>query len=334
MLCYESSELEHMVPGDVFFENIQGSEDLLAKLLLNSLDIWNRYSPMQEYTKTSICSDRVVGEVDIFKSIVSGALASGKIYCNVYKLDIDNPANQMIKLAISIILKYTDHVNDATYGRLKSYMLEFDGVSTLDIFDYSAIRNDIEDLPSYYKPVIAASKIVIENILASDKQEGSERSHLYVLEDHTRYQFIFEGFVKNFYKTEYAHGGIKYTRHKWITRNDKGERNGWSIPDVVMHNADKALIIDTKWYARREFRDRDKGNQYQMRAYMEEYLKEFPTTNKMTGVILYADTGEIKKDSFNMDGFSYKYYRRAINLNQDFDQIKKDLIALADEYLK
>ena len=334
MLCYESSELKNMIVGDIFFENINGSDALLAGLLLNSLDIWSRYSPMREYNRVGICSDKISGKPDLIKSITTASLANGNIHCDVFKLNVDTVYNRVIKLALHIILNCTKDIDECTFSRLQKYYTEFSAVSNIDVFSYRTITVNFSELPNYYKPVIASSKIVIENIIASDKRAESDRASLYVLEDHNRYQYIFEGFVKAFYRTEYARNGIKYSEHKWPTLNDFGKRNGWSIPDVVLTKDTSALIIDTKWYTRSEHTDRDKANQYQMRAYLSELFKRNTQLKTLNGVILYADTGQVKKEPFNIPGFDYKYYRRAINLNQDFSRIKQDLVDLADEFLK
>ena len=338
MLCYAVDELKYMRLSDTDAESINGSADLLAELLIKTLDIWSKNNPLREYKEITFDTDKPTGRINVYESYASGVIYQGKMNCTQYKLNVDTIQNQIIKLALRVLLKCHDiSVNKRT--QLNKYYTQFDYVSTISEQEYRGIKSRANrNLPAYYKPVISASIIIINMMLSYNKQ-GNCR--LYDLYDVERYKYIFEKFVRNFYICEYVTGNKKNgveVKHPHYDKSIPGELTDIDKLDVLLINKSTAVIIDTKWYTKTE---NIKHNRVQMEAYMKDVLnfeKEL-AKGSIYGIVLYAKTpnDNIKCGRWKADITEVKRQLSArqevIDMTREFEEIKKNLIELANQYM-
>lgn len=338
MLCYAVDELAYFRLDESRLDNIRGIDDLLATILVNALDIWSDDSILRDYKDINICTDRIAGRIDFVKSYQTGSIANGMLHCGLSRLNEDTEYNQIIKFAIQTILYNGDDVKTETHVKLLNYFNNFLHVTNIDYSQYRLFDINTSELPTSYRPVIAASRIVIDNMLISDEiiNEPNERPEmLFQLDDSERYSRIFEKFVRNFYKKEYD-ATVSTPAYQMEGIDDNGNIcvSGWDKPDIVLTKGNRTLIVDTKWYLNSH---NESANRHEIESYIDSFYRFTPNSKEynVSGIILYANNGSTKSKDYikpKTENISRKViiYQRTIDMNCDFDNIKRQLIDLID----
>ena len=335
MLVYTSEELIYFNLGEVELEGIVTSYDLMAALMCNSLDIWESQYTLKVYNTVEVVSDKVVGNINYPKSYMTGALNRGEVVCDCLKLDIDNEANQLIKLGLSTLLQFGDEISDIYRIKLVNSLADFNGVSNIGISRYNQIMMSGIDFPLYYKPVICAVQIIIDNIMARVPVDGHGDSGevLFRLEDSSRYQYIFEKFVRRLCeKLVCAEGAeVEKTYYRLYDAENIEDDDGkyGANPDIVVRYKGKSLLIDTKWYTESIG---NSNNRLKMVGYC--YLESGRhKPDSIKGMTLYAKPAEYRgKITLTNKPFKVSdstFIKDAvIDMNVDFEQIKDTIIKI------
>lgn len=333
MLCYAADELKYMSIGDIRFEDTSGIDDLLAILMLKAYDIWEADKPSRGYKRKENVLDHVRGSIEAYESYVSGALYRGKIICKYFELDIDTDVNRVIKLAMNLMIKRGDNVSNQYRNELLLRYRSLNKITLIDIKEYYRISRKRIESPIYYKPILSASKIVIESVLASNNS-SEQLTELFKLEDDKRYQYIFEKFVRNFYKDTFKNAETQVGRHKHVVADTYNINRITKEPDVEIAQSGKALIIDTKWYTG----DANSSNISQIITYATLYVntqrsKGITDIKDITGVLLYAKNVEDSIDSYEtmpiyLGNTILNLEQKVINMDDNFESIKANLLKI------
>lgn len=336
MLTYAIDELSNMGIGDVEIEKCNSLDDLFATLMKKSIDLLydNRY--LNEYNKSIEITAKPHGKILINKSYNYGCYAKGKLCCEYSKLDMNNICNQIIKSAINILNTYGDNISKENIYYLNNVLDDLQIVDNIDIYDIDFSDIEYTELPDWYKPAIVTSRLIIEEMLCID-EDGDNR--LFRLNSDKRLNRIFEKFVLNFYKLE-------YTNAKTDNPYYEIKGHGYNKLDILVEKSEKALIMDTKWYDSNISYSSRKANIREVLDYIVSYKenessKHHDKRKETFGMLLYARTDENDEllntmvvRSLGTDYGECLICEKTIDLNQDFDTIKSDLINLADEILK
>ena len=332
MLTYAIEGLKYMEPDDIQLETCETLDDLLAELMYKSMELLNKNRHLNDYNRVRMIKEKPRGNIMIEESYRTGAYAKGKLCCNYFELNINCIQNRIIKSTIINLLEYGKISVDSKRKLIDILddMLNIDNLGITEI-DFDDI--DYYQLPDWYKPAIIVSKLILEELLGKD-DEGNNR--LYMLDERKRLSYIMETFVRRFYQTEYK---------KCITTKAEYEASGRKNElDALLESKTRALIIDTKWYESRGYRENRTSNERQMLDYIisfrEHEVKEGDERKTLTGVILYGRTDEnqnvlteVRTRSLGEDYGDCKIYEKTLDLDQEFDEIKQDLVDLADEFL-
>jgi 5-methylcytosine-specific restriction enzyme subunit McrC len=142
---------------------------------------------------------------------------------------------------------------------------------------------------------------------------------------------LFEKFVLEYYKRHHPELKPCAAQIDWNIEKEQSTINILPImqTDILLTMEERTLIIDTKYYAKTMQKQFDKttvhsNNLYQILTYVTEYDEDH--TGKVDGMLLYAKTqeeivpdGHLKRKDGNF------IYFRTLDLNTDFDTIKKRL---------
>lgn len=142
---------------------------------------------------------------------------------------------------------------------------------------------------------------------------------------------IFEKFVLAFYKKHHPEVKAYAAQIGWNIIEEETDTTILPVmqTDILLSTGMRTLIIDTKYYSSIMQKQYDKetirnSHLYQIRTYVNEFDREH--RHNVDGMILYAKT---QKDNIedaqlkHKDG--YTLYIRTLNLNTDFEHIKKRL---------
>ena len=323
MLIYTIEELKHV---DMDNKNCKSIDDLLASMICKSIELLyqNDYTALQdtgENTKISGYSSKI-------------ALESGKSHTEYNESNINSIHNIAIKSAVNCLITYGKNISKHHRAYLAKVIDDLEAVRDTEAIeiDYNDIDND--ELTAWYKATILVSKIITAQLLGKDK---SNSSRLFRLDDNERIKYILEEFIRNIYKTEYKDGETSSPIYKLYNR-----RNSL---DIMIENKSTILIINTKWYESSKIKYTRANNEREVTEYItsrKEYETSAGLISKETfGMILYNRTDGNEKvlntDEVRSLGSDYgkcTICERTINLNQEFSDLKRDLINLANEFIK
>ncbi len=337
MLMYAIEELEGLKVDDTDVDNCKSTADLLAKLMRKAIELLYANNYYSDYKRIEESTERPKGKLLVYESLRSGKYEDGKIRCKYHIFSIDNWQNRVIKAAIKVLLTYGKNIEAIDRNSLVEVINDMSEVKNIDTSEIIWEELDIKEQQDWYKPALLMSKLIIDNLLCKDDKAGEDK-RLWQLEEEDRLKYIFEKFVGRFYKLEYV-GCIVSTDEHY----EHG--GGMNILDILLHNDDIAFIVDTKWYGAKTS---NSTNKRQMLDYCtsvdesdaEEIASERRENKReIISMLLYAQNESKIKDEQYIRGpyGSDKQYIitvRAIDMNQEFEQIKTDLVRLADGVFK
>lgn len=331
MMCYAIDELKNFEYEDIDTEDVEGVNDLLAKLLIASVEQLINYGLFRNYEDTGIITSKPFGRIDIAKSYNLGTIPKGELYCDVTLMDINNKYNQIIKAALQIMVecnfKSKDKIRKELVNNLRYLHSEFNQVDDIEVDSNSFDNIDIDNASQIYKSSLIVCKLIIESWLLTDKKGNHKQLNL---SNKNRLKYIFEKFVRNYYIWEYKEAKTNRPTY-YISKTSK------RILDMVLENDANALIIDTKFY---DTSEDNTSNEDTIYVYGKLYLENNVGTNrKVTALLLYADSVTIKvagpliiKEELDKNK-EIPVYIEKLDINQDFEDIKQNLKGLADKYL-
>jgi len=332
MMCYAIDELKNFEYEDIDTEDVEGVNDLLAKLLIASVEQLINKGLFRNYEDTGIITSKPFGRIDIAKSYNLGTIPKGELYCDVSLMDVNNYYNQIIKAALQIMVecnfKSKDKIRKELVNNLRYLHSEFNQVDDIEVDSNSFDNIDIDNASQLYKSSLIVCKLIIESWLLTDKKGKHKQLNL---SNENRLKYIFEKFVRNYYKWEYKDAK---TSNPTYTLPSRGSRVARNILDMLLETKETALVIDTKWYDTSTDSD---ANERQVSEYGQSYLREHPdTTKNIVALLLYADSETVvaRDYIYRDDDLRVPIYTEKLSINTEFDVIKKNLTDIANIYLK
>lgn len=337
MLCYCIEEFENMDYFDIDNEDISGTHDLLAALLISAFEHLNKYGYIRRYVEKEIITDKPYGDIDIQESMELGTYGEGRLACRVNVLDINNKYNQIIKAANNILIKTNNAITDKINKNLltKLYMIDnqlYD-VDSLDVTNKSI--DSIKDVPEWYKPMFAVCKLIINDWLAFD-EEGNCR--LLELNDDNRVCHIFEKFARRYYRNKLIN--CEVTKPTLYGDRDNSENSGEgelfrrTLDILILNKAEHRTSIYDAKYAKDV---NSKKNEYENQVMTQAMLynnKYYHLGHTLAVSLLFAvDTATTVKYVTYLSQQNCRFYKSYVNLNQSFEGIKKDLDMIYDKVI-
>lgn len=332
MIKYCVEELEYFDDKDISYDNIKCTDDLLAEMLIKSLEKIVENGYIKRYIPTEIETKRPYGMINIKKSFQTGVYSKAALICNVDRFDINNQINQVIKATvkamIDILENSNSNIDENKMGVLKQYE------DTLSQVESTSLNRDmlnnikIENLENWAKPVIAVSKLILDEYMALDEEDDES---LLALNEHSRLCRIWEKFVRRFLRDEYEQRNPEIYS---VVRPTYIKFGTYIQPDMCIINniTKKALVIDTKWY---ESEKATSSNDGQVTLYCCEVARDKKHL-KVIGCAMYAyskgNTLTVE-DITSREPVEILQARTKLNVNQDSFGIEKDIKELVDKYI-
>ncbi len=163
-------------------------------------------------------------------------------------------------------------------------------------------------------------------------------SNDYSLEDEQRLSSLYEKFIFAFYKRETQYD-VTHPQIPWKVDNGIYDALPIMQTDIMVQNQNKTLIIDTKFYSENMAKRFEGGvakqksaNLYQIFAYVNNWQAKFDET--VSGMLLYAKTHSEEQPNHHYEINGNNISIITIDLNCDFEEIKKNLLTLVAKFLK
>ena len=295
---FSNKFLERMLnfANDIYIDDVSLGKSIDAKENLSKIVIYYLFIQAlerafllglpKEYKGKNYHEAKVMGKVDMAKFIKKDVPFAGKISStNRERQDISDIVLVLHK-ALKIVQKESKELIKPAINTL-SYLNEIrePRLVTPNVI-YNALNSKAQHNPIYapYKKVLEYAKLIIENEDAGTKSNGKQ--NLGFLVDVAE---LFEIYMRKLLQKEFKDWSvtspkIELYKDKFFARK--------IIPDIVMSNGDKVLVLDTK-YKRMSMLgkdqyglgDVDRNDFFQINTYMSYYQNQ--GRNVIAGGLLY-----------------------------------------------
>ena len=326
MLAYAFQELRQNNYAAITGEKFDNIYDLFAEILIRGISYQLKQGLYREYVSRNESMQTVKGKIDMRGTIENKMRNIQKIACDYDELSENNVYNQIVVSTAVILVKHSE-VKKNKKAKLKQLLLFFQNVQPIDVntIRWNALRFDRNNR-NYRLLLYICYFIISEWVLTTEK--GKFQMREFSDEHMCR---LFEKFVLSYYKKHHPDLKPCAAQIDWNIETEQSTLNILPImqTDILLTIGERTLIIDTKYYTRSMQKQFDKAtihsnNLYQIHTYVTEYDENH--TGKVDGMLLYAKTqedivpdGQLKRKDGN-----YIYFK-TLDLNQDFENIKKQL---------
>ena len=326
MLAYAFQELKQNNYAEIEGESFEDIYDLFAEILSRGISYQLKQGLYREYVSHNDSMLTIRGKINMGETIRNRMRNNQQINCDYDELSENNVFNQILVTTTRVLLKHSD-VKKETKMNLKKLMLFFQNVNSIDLHTirWNSLRFDRNNR-NYRMLIYLCYFIVKEWLMTTDEGKMKMREFS---DDHMCR--LFEKFVLEYYKKHHPEFKPEAKQIEWNIIKEQSDTSVLPImqTDILLTMGEKTLIIDTKYYSKILQQQYGKetirnNNLYQIRTYVNEYDREH--RHNVDGMLLYAKT---KNDDFDdatinhRDGYSL--FIRTIDLNTDFEGIKKRL---------
>jgi len=331
LLCYAWNKLEES--NIVNVNEIDSTEliDLFAKVLSNSCTRLLKQGLDRYYVEHEDVIMGIKGKFNFSATIKQNVLPLSKTVCIYDEFDYDILQNQILKTTIGKLLR-TKNLDVTIKDELHKLYLKLPPISEIVIRKSMFNQIRLHRNNYHYDFILKVCQIINENLFI-DESKGK-----YKFMDFTRDEKamarLFEAFVRNFYKveTDFSVSSDIITWQFESENIDDLEMLPNMLTDITLQKGDRKIIIDTKYYkesfqARYDKQKINSSNLYQLFSYLKNQETGSIITLNCEGILLYPS---IQNDFVH--SFKYKNHKisiMSINLNQDWKNIRKELLEIS-----
>ena len=326
MLSYAFQELRQNNYTEIAGEKFDDIYDLFAEILARGISYQLKQGLYREYVAKNESMQTVKGKINISGTILNRMRNNQQIVCDYDELSENNIYNRILLTTATTLINHSD-VKKEKKSKLKQLMLFFQNVQPIDIHTirWNTLRFDRNN-KNYRMLLYLCYFITSEWLMTTEegkfKMRGFSDDHMCRL---------FEKFVLEYYKKHHPELKANAAQIGWNIVEESTDTSVLPImqSDVLLSLGERTLIIDTKYYSKimQQQYGKEKlrtAHLYQINTYVTQYDKNHQFN--VDGMLLYAKTKEDVIDDTQVtlqDG--YKLYVRSLDLNTDFDTIKKRL---------
>lgn len=327
LLCYAWNKLDESETVDVSSLDSTELADLFAHVLTKGIQHLIRRGFDRDYLAFSEETPRIRGRINFPETIKRNLRTRGRPLCEFDDLSHDVLHNQILRSTIDNLL-LVNNLHKDLKARLWETAKWLRGVTPIRISSQVFRRVQLHRNNSYYRFLLNVCELVYENLLV-DEITGHSRFRDF-LRDEGQMRALFEEFVRNFYRLEQSRFKVGTPKLYWSV-SSADDQALKVIPemrtDIALESGDRQIIIDCKFSKsvlspNRGKESLDSSHLYQMYAYLQHAEQQKGWLN-LEGILLYPVVKEPINLRFDLDGFPFQI--RTIDLNQDWQNIKRDL---------
>ena len=339
MLAYSYKGLNNSVEDILGAEEFNEIENLFASILLVWMTRQFKQGLYREYVDQIDDLSTVRGKIDIEGTIKNKISHRQLLTCEFSDLAVDNIFNQIIKSSMLLLLRSENVSNDLKI-RLRRNLLLLSSVNEIDLFKLDWSNLIFNKANKVYEWPIGVCHFLIEGLLPS--KENSNKHYQFDIDKNL--SKLFETFVLNYFRLHYVKlFSIDSGNILWGETPIEKTSSSYRLPvmnaDIRFKRDNRILIIDTKYYSKvlqshfkvEKFHSH---NLYQIFTYVEnEYLSSGIKDTEVSGMLLYAQTENETSLNECVGIAGHKFFIRTLDLNVEFNEIKKNLDKIASEFM-
>lgn len=331
MLSYAFNSLNFKEYRKVASEDFVNIYDLFSELLTIALNKQIKQGLYRDYIEVDETTSSIHGKINITESINELSFINKKLNCTYDEFSLNSYLNKIIKTTLTILLKEST-IKKHKKG-IKNILLYFRDVDTLDPNNINwQIRYDRNNQD--YRMIIGICYLTLKGLLQSDHKGDRKLMEFF---DDSRMSKLYEKFILNYYRKEFVDIKAYSPQIEWQLDDDFDDLLPKMQTDITLEYEDKILIVDAKYYSNTMQSHFDtmtihSHNLYQIFTYVKN--KEVEVDNEVSGMLLYARTNEKEQPDHDYLMSGNRISVKTLDLNQDFDVIKKQLNSIVEDYLK
>jgi 5-methylcytosine-specific restriction enzyme subunit McrC len=330
MLSYAFKELSQKNFDHVETEKFENIHNLFAVILFKGISQQLKQGLYRQYLEKKENLSLMRGKIDVVGTVRNKLTRKQMLTCEYDELSENNLFNQILKTTVTLLLRHVN-VSHSNRNDLKKVMMYFSNVDSIDPISirWSSIlfqRNN-----QSYQMLISICQFIVEGMLLTTN-EGQYKVADFIHDQ--KLSRLYEKFILEYYRKEHPQLKVTASRIDWALDDGIGFMLPNMQSDIMLSRGEKTLIIDAKYYTRSTQVNFDShkmhsGNLYQIFTYVKNHAARVP---HVSGMLLYAKTDEeIQPDGdFQMSG--NKISVRTLDLNQEFEGIKKQLDHVVEEH--
>ena len=333
MLSYAFKILNEKEYKKIEAESFENVSDLLSEILIIGVTRQIKQGLVKDYIDVTETTSSVKGKINITESINSHSVIKKQLNCTYDEFSENCYLNQIIKSTMSLLVKAD--VGFERKKKLKRLLMYFGQVDSIDVNSINwKIRFDRNN--QTYKMLINVCYLAIKGLIHS---EASGDVKVMEFLDDQLMSSLYERFLLNYYKKEHPEILTHAPTIDWQVDDGVDFLLPKMKTDVTLEYENKILIIDAKFYSQNLVENYGRhmhqtGNMYQIFSYVKNKDLELKGKGiEVNGMLLYARTNQsIQPDSDYVIGGN-RISVKNIDLNQEFDMIKKRLDCIVVDYL-
>lgn len=324
MLSYAFKVLQQNNYEEIESESFENIYDLFAEILNKGLNKQLKQGLYKEYIAKHENIPTIRGKINLTDSIHNKIQRKQLMACEYDELSEDNIFNQILKVAVALLMKESS-VKNVRKTQLKKVLYQFSGISMIDPHQIKWNSLRFQRNNQSYQMLLNMCKFIIEGLLLTT-ETGQYKTPIFSEEN---LALLFERFVLEYYQKHYPELRPRAPHINWNIQDDEDDKGRLLLPqmktDIALYHGDQTLIIDTKFYSNNltKFNTFHSANLYQIYSYVKNEDEE--SSGNVSGMLLYAQTNTQQPldNTYNMGGNQITV--KSIDLNQEFDGIREQL---------
>lgn len=313
------------------FENIQ---DLFAAILSKGISQQLKHGLYREYVPKSESLSVLRGKLNIQETLNNRLRQRQQLGCEYDELSENNIYNQILRTTADILLR-DPGVAAVHRHALKQVSLFFKGIDTINPTGIHWNTLGYHRSNQTYQMLMNICYFVLDGMLQTTEQ-GQYRMREFSDEHMER---LYEKFILEYYRTHHPQLQPTPAQIKWDLDEGNDERALLFLPamqtDITLRGDTGTLIIDAKYYRRIMLEHHDSemirsAHLYQIYAYVKNM--DVSHTGNVSGVLLYARTGEELIPDFDYTIGGNRIGVKTLDLNKPFALIAEQLDKIASRF--
>jgi 5-methylcytosine-specific restriction enzyme subunit McrC len=329
LLCYAWDKLEEKEVVDVDPIESTSLADLFARVLISGTNHLVKRGFDRGYVAEHEWTGRLRGRILFQKAIRMNRMKSGRLPCSFDQLSYDVLHNQILKATMRRLIRSQKVAAESSEGLAQLCRL-FSEIRDIELTNRVFGQVQLYRNNQFYDFLLRVCQLIHANMLVSERAGTSKLMDF--VRDERQMRVLFEDFVRNFYRinTDY-----KVKREdiywRWIAADQVAEG---LLPkmqtDISLTSKIRKIIIDCKYtpeavkphFGAERLRS---SHLFQIHAYMDN-LPHDTLSDTCEMILLYPTTETPLSAAYAHR--AHKIYIRTIDLDQPWQSIHNDLLAL------
>lgn len=311
LLSYAWNRLEEAERVKVEMSDITNLPSLFAKVLINATSILLKKGLEQDYITQQEEIAGIKGKLFLSETIKRNLLKKQKTVCVFDDYSVNVLSNQILISTLYNLLKLAQ-LEPELKRDIKATIRRLPVISPIKLTPRIFKQVKLHRNNQFYGFIINICQILYENILPSENE--GELTFIDFSRDERKMAYLFENFVRNFYRKEQNQYSVSSKKIIWQFTGDSTNYLPSMNTDITLDSPTKRIIIDTKFYQQTlaKYYDKEKinsNNLYQLFSYLinQRSDDEQQKTHTTTGILLYPTIDT----EYN---FSYQYEQHPIHI--------------------